>query len=177
MSIIIPYENNWCTNGGGFITPSGDILYTHNDHSKFAMDYCLGSIPLDTFQASQTFNSNLTKEQLKLARLWLTNCKTENYSHALVDFLVYVLQYDKVQTTLNRSIITTYPNPHVRLFNYYLMDWSILKYSPKKYSPQFNSFIIPDYYYISTSEDMECEEEINDIKKHIRKDDRHLFFR
>lgn len=165
MSLIIPFkEKEIMNNNGAFIKPSGEIIFTDDDHERYALDYCYNP-------------SKLTKEQQELFEKWLDlyDCyKRKLYT----DFMVYLLSFDKVETAMRETITTTNPSPHIRFFNYYLMDWNIIEKPPMKYNSDTGLFEY-DYNnsYLRNSEDREAENEINDIKAKVLKKERPLFFR
>ena len=66
-------------------------------------------------------SSKLTSEQFKLYKLWLDKYEFSR-SNLFSDFMVYLLEFDKVETVMRETITTTTPNSHIRFFNYYLMD-------------------------------------------------------
>ena len=122
-------------------------------------------------------SSELTSEQLKLYKLWLDQyefSKRNLYS----DFMVYLLSFDKVETVMRETITTTNPNPHIRFFNYYLMDWFIIDQPPMKYNSNTGLFEYDkNNWYLGNSEDKEAEDEIKEIKAKVLKKDRPLFFK
>ncbi len=161
MSIIIPYKGERLYNQeGAFITPKGEIIYTYGDHEKYSLDYC---------------ENCLTKEEQELYDLWLEG-EGSHHWHRYADFMVLILQFDKVEIIRRECITTTSPIPHVKYYNYYLMDWNIdTTLCPKIYNYETKRFQFKenrDWYY-----DGIAEEEINNIKKRVKKEDRHLFFK
>ncbi|MBR2828521.1 MAG: hypothetical protein IKE70_04755 [Bacilli bacterium] len=121
-------------------------------------------------------STKLTKEQLNLYKLWLERYEL-NSTYLFSDFLVYVLQFDKVETVMRETITTTNPNPHIRFFNYYLMDWYIIEQPPMKYNKKKEIFEYEENGYLGNQEDKESEEEIEEIRRKVLKKDRPLFFK
>ena len=122
-------------------------------------------------------SSKLTQEQLKLYKLWLDKYEFSR-RNLLSDFMVYLLSFDKVETVMRETITTTNPNPHIRFFNYYLMDWDIFEQPPMKYNNDTGLFEYDkDNWYLGKNEDKEAEEEIEEIKAKVLKKDRPLFFK
>lgn len=123
-------------------------------------------------------STELTREQLELYKLWL-----EKYEFAkrnlFSDFMVYLLQFDKVETVMRRKITTTNPQPHIRFYNYYLMDWYIEEEPPMKFNENTGLFEWDEdnYWVIRNKGDREAELEINEIKANVLKRDRMLFFK
>lgn len=204
MSIIIPYEEQLYDSGGAFIDPSGKIIYTHGEHTRFASNYCLGrefdylsQLKYNTAFSPYAFedykiehnyqgrqedidnfgSSQLTKEQLELFKLYWEGADVP-FVHDPSDFLVMLLHYDKVETVMRKCITTTDLQPHVRFFNYYLMDWSVMKMNAIRYNYKTNEF---EYEHIddwnNSKEEKEAEEEISDIKSKVLIKDRPLFFK
>lgn len=112
MSKIIPYDDTLEVGKNAFITPNDKIIITCEKHEIFAQNYCEGNI------------SKLTKEELILYKHWLEQ-NEYNKRNMYSDFLVDVLGFDKILTIMRKSITTTTFEPHVRFYNYYLMDWYI----------------------------------------------------
>ena len=79
---------------------------------------------------------------------------------------------------MRETITTTNPSPHIRFFNYYLMDWNIIEQPQMKYNSDTGLFEYDkNNSYLRNSEDREAENEINDIKAKVLKKERPLFFR
>ena len=169
MSLIIPYrEKELISNEGAFIKPSGEIIFTFGEHERYAHDYCYGTSYSST---------KLTKEQQELFEQWLDRyefSKRKLYS----DFMVYLLSFDKIETVMRETITTTNSNPHIRFFNYYLMDWNIIEQPSMKYNSDTGLFEYDkNISYLGTGEDKEVEDEICRIKAKVLKKDRPLFFK
>lgn len=207
MSLIIPYkEKELYDNEGAFIKPDGEIIYTYGLHETFSSKYCNGQLydflnrciyDKDDKMITEWFeylkvhhnfkgtkeqideysSSELTQEQLKLYKLWLDKYEFSR-RNLLSDFMVYLLSFDKVETVMRETITTTNPNPHIRFFNYYLMDWDIFEQPPMKYNSNTGLFEYDeDNWYLGKNEDKEAEEEIEEIKAKVLKKDRPLFFK
>ena len=201
--IILPYNEHLGYSEGAFIRPDGKILHVDdNKHEQYAEEYCNGhdfpfltgatygpSISIVPFlhahqeaskiregiDAFQT--SNLTSQELKLYKKWLiTHPDPERAFYA--DFLVYALAYDKVETLIKNVITTTSAEPHVRFYNYYLMDWHIYPQKRMVYDENKHLFITHDSLIeISDSADREAEEEIEEIKRKVLLKERPIFFK
>ncbi len=201
MSEIIPYFDDLGPKKGAFIRPDGKILFIKdNKHEEFAELYCNGrdySIlsganfgpPISAGKYLEAMKdlkdakdgvdifrtSYLTKIQLERYKNWLKKHKTYV---SYCDFLVLVLAFDKIETKVNRLITTTAAEPHVRFYNYYLMDWEIRKQNPLVYVPQDDSFVrIQNEMFVTDPADREAEEEINEIKAKVLYKDRPIFFK
>lgn len=207
MSLVIPYEDKLYNNDGAFISPEGEIIFTYGEHERFARNYCNGenyqllsdvkdgsgwsyyASHFDEFKKNYNFtgeredidvyeSSKLTKEQLELYKLWL-----ENYEFArrnlYSDFLIFLLGFDKVETVMRRAITTTNPEPHIRFYNYYLMDWYIKHLPLMKFNKDTGRFKYDQQedYSLKSKEDRQAESEINEIKSKVLLKDRHLFFK
>lgn len=182
MNPIIPYDSMLGNGDGAFITPSNEIILTYGEHERFAAKYCSGK---DYFYSSFSdkskdpyASSKLTKEQLELYKLWLE--KNEYYRRKMYsDFMVFVLGFDKVETIMRRAITTTSRQPHVKYYNYYLMDWYIDKQTPMKYNIETGLFEYdePQDWIMYSNEDRRIESEINEIKQNVLRKDRHHFFK
>ena len=204
MSIIIPYEDKLYDNEGAFVDPNGKILFTYGNHLGFAMNYCLGNEYnyLNRLRYGKTYDPNafedykrecnyqgrqedidvfsssqLKKEDLELLKKYLDDFVFSwryNYS----DFLVLLLHFDKIETVMRRCITTTDSQPHVRFYNYLLMDWRIDYQTPMRYNYEKNKFEWDEKLdWIVSEEDKEFEEEIEEIKSRVLTKDRHLFFK
>jgi hypothetical protein len=202
MSIIIPYHHDLAV-GGAFITPDGEILHLQdNKHQEFAEDYCNGHefkyytgavigppAPLlkdyiaekEVLAAKQGIDifrsSQLSKSQLAKYKWWLEHYG-KNQKDLCVDFLVYVLAFDKVERLVHDVITTTAAEPHVRFFNYYLMDWNISVQNRIIYDYKKGEYRRLDYHFFENDDlDREAEEEINEIKAKVLIKDRPYFFK
>ena len=202
MSAIIPYYEDLGVTGA-FISPDGEILrLKNNEHEEFAEEYCNGHdykfytgarvgppapILKDLMAEKEVLNakegidifrsSQLTKSQLAKYKWWLEHYEPKQKGHH-VDFLVYLLAYDKVERIVHDVITTTAAEPHVRFFNYYLMDWKInvekrLIYDYHKDEYRF----VEGKYLVTDDADREAEEEIEEIKAKVLVKDRHYFFK
>ena len=207
MDLIIPYEDKLEKNEGAFIDQNGKIIFTYGEHEKFAKDFCDGknnqlltdvkygtglsyyATHFNEFKKDYNFDgerkdidiyasSKLTKEQLELYKLWLENYEFAR-SNLYSDFLVYLLGFDKIETVMRRKVTTTVLNPHIRFYNYYLMDWYIDYQTPMKYNEDTRHFeyIERGDILLETSKDRQAESEINEIKSKVLLKDRHLFFK
>ena len=163
MNTIIPYNNDIIKSDGAIITPKDDIMLISDNHDIFAKKY-LENI------------DNLNKEELILLNAWLKN--NNEIIKTYLDFMIYVLGYDKIQTKFTKSIVTTTNIPHIKYYNYYLMDWYIDINKKIIYNEKNNTFekeIITDP--IKFYKDKELQEEIFDIKSKILKKERYLFYK
>ena len=199
----VPYIPMLSNCDGAFITPNNKIFYVDNNHERFAMNYChgeqyylLNSIKNDypaynfedfknTFELNiqkediDIFStSSLTLEQLYLFKLWLSNNQF-NYKTCYTDFLVFILNFDKVENIIKETITTANKYPHIRFYNYYLMDWHIDTHNSLKYNPDTKAFeqTTKDNIFVASLLDREYEEEINEIKAKVKLRDRPYFFK
>ncbi len=205
MSLILPFDEKIYENGGAFIKPGGQMLFTFGTHENFAYNYCVGENYsllndikygngfshyvefFEEFKRDYNFTgsrqdideyctSMLTPEQLALFKIWLEKYEFSRYN-LYADFMVSVLGFDKVEVVMREAITTTCPNPHVRFFNYYLMDWHIYDSSLLVYRDSSKSFEVDERPLIfSSNEERESENEINEIKSRVLLKDRPLFF-
>lgn len=182
MNSIIPYDPKLGNGDGAFIKPNNKIILTYGEHERFAAKYCSGKDYLFYNSSDKTKDpfslSKLTKEQLELYKLWLE--KNEFYSRNMhSDFMVFILGFDKIETIMRRAITTTSRQPHIKFYNYYLMDWYIDKKYPMKYNEEKGIFEYdePKDWIIYYNEDRKVESEINEIKQNVLKKDRHHFFK
>lgn len=206
MHTIIPYQDRIFTGCGAMISPGGNIQSIYTLHEVFARNYCNGedydylkfikynaSLELfEEFKRNYYFNGNksdidewchskLTPLELEKYKIFLNQYGNYFKYASALDYMIYVLKFDKVESLLNRTIITTSKIPHIRFFNYYLMDWDIRTLSFAHFNKEkgkfyFNDNDIVDLYH-SYSIDSEAEEEINNIKKKTKKIDIPYFFR
>ncbi len=191
-----------------FIKPNGDMMSRLSNHEAIAHDYCAGpdydyfcdvkqGFPAlcskereeeyEIFRESYNYtgdfkdidvysSSKLSKDMLELYKKWI--CVYD--SHCIhSDFLVFMLSFDKIETKRRKSITTSNENPHIRFYNYYLMDWDIYHFPKMKYNADKNKFEFDKVKsdYIRNSEDRAAESEIADIKSKVLVKDRHLFFK
>ena len=161
MNKILPYYDNLYRSTGAFIKPSGNILYVNKNHEQFAKKYCLES---------------LDKRDLLLLRKWVELRGTQSCSNS--DFLVFMLSFDKVEAIVKKVITTTSPIPHIRFYNYLLMNWQLNIYPKMIYNQEEDKIEYAyDNEFFRHSLDREKEEEILEIKSKVSLEDRHLFFK
>ena len=199
----IPYMPILSNCGGAFIAPNNKILYVDNNHERFAMNYCHGehyyllnsikndypaydfeefkqqyNLNLDKEDINLFSSSSLTLEQLYLFKLWLNNTQFD-FKTCYTDFLVFILNFDKVENILKNTITTSNQYPHIRFYNYYLMDWNIDTHNSLKYNPDTKLFepLYNDNIFVASYLDREYEEEIYEIKSKVKLKDRPYFFK
>ena len=206
MDRIIPYDESLSNNHGALISPDGKILYVQTTHEVFAKKYCCGleydklryikncssDLLFDEFKEAYSFSgnrkdidewsfSNLTKKDLELYKIWLKKYSRYHGSASSLDFMVLYLGYDKVESIKKNFITTTSKIPHVRFFNYYLMDWDVLQLPKSYYDDNEKIFKFKENdsldFYHSHLIDQEKEEEIETIKAKVKKKDIPYFFR
>lgn len=97
----------------------------------------------------------------------------------MVAFLVLLLSFDKVETVMRKCITTTNGKPHIRFYNYYLIDRHIKRLRSMKYNKQINKFGYnkKENWLIRHNEDRKVAKEIDEIKAKVLKKDRPLFFK
>lgn len=164
MSKIILYDKTLEVGKPVFITPNDKIIFTDVKHEIYAQNYC-------------NIN-NLTKDELILYKYWLE--ENEEVKRKMIsDFLVCVLGYDKILSLMKKAIVTTSFEPHIRFYNYYLMDWyvDIRKKSVYNESTGMFEFVEREDFSIKYIEDRKMEDEINEIKTHVKLKDRHYFLK
>lgn len=198
----IPYKDDLYDKEGAFISPSGEIIYTFGEHESYASKYCKGKdfdflssikggyghINFEEYKKSNNFegtiddldvfkSSKLTKNELEIFKLWLESDRCGG-KYLFSDFLVYLLGFDKIETVMRRAITTTCPMPHVRFYNYYLMEWYIKCFPKMKYDNQSGLFEFDNsQLWFDGLEEKEAEKEIEEIKSNVLVKDRHLYFR
>ena len=198
----IPYDKKIIENDGAFIKPDGTIIYTYGEHEKFAGDYLRGKdynylarmkfapdkdlweqIWSDYKKAHNLtgnrenidlfLSSKITKEELELYKLWIEKTFCAQPS----EFLIRVLGYDKIGIIGGRRITTTSPMPHVKYFNYDLMDFHITKVNLQRYNFQNAEFEEVARSFIVPSLEREYEEELETIKSKVLQLDRIQYFK
>ena len=168
MSEIIPFNNELYNKCGAFISPFGKIYFVDKDHELFCEEY---------LSFIKNNNNPIFLKQLELYELWRLYYKKYNQK-SLSDFFVMVLSFDKIEKLVFNTITTSNNQPHLRFFNYYLMDWKINYYPKMIYNSNTKSFEeITSIPFITSSKDNEYASEIEDIKKRVLKENRPLFFK
>lgn len=189
MNIILPYIHELECQKRAYIKPNGQILTTTGKHKIWAKEFCIGSeckdfrslfskqSPNNPLPSSIIESSSLTIEQLELLKIWLQG--KDNFDENLFsDFLVFISRFDKMETKSRKVISTTSPIPHIRFYNYDLMDWSIEQHAPQKLNKELGIFVpCPEEGIIFTHQDRNAEEELNDIKRNVLLKDRHYFLK
>ena len=170
MNKILSYDHTLESQKNAFITPKNNIIIVDEGHEEFAENYCNGINLYDI--------DRLSIEELNLYKLWL-NLNNFNKRGMSSDFLVDVLGFDKILKVMRKTITTTSLEPHVRFYNYYLMDWYIDIRKRLAYDEKTGFFleINKKEAFIISSFDREMEEEINEIKSKVKLIDRKYFFR
>lgn len=199
MSQILPYDGRICIRGGGYITPYNSFISAYGKHEKAAENYCCGEIiekpesGLFLYPKQPIFReSQLTHDQYQKLLLW-KRLKGTNYDTFWSDFLVFCLGFDKVGYSVlktlhedetveyfsRETITTTADHPHIRFFNYYLMDWRIDILAKEIYNPEKDQFEVdPNLSCLEDYADMEASQEIDEIKQYVKKkEDRPMFFK
>lgn len=169
MTTIIPYDNKLLNSRGAFITLDGQFIYVNKNHEETALEYCNDSF----------FKNNMTLEQLNNYKMWC------NEERPLSDYMLFILSMDKViilpednkEISITKTIITPNRNPHIRFYNYYLMDFYIIHVNKMKYNVKNQKFEEENDFYYDSFSDGEAKDELDNIKKMILKKDRGLFFR
>ena len=166
MSRILLYNDTLELGNPAFITPNDKIIIINEKHEVFAQKYCDGNI------------NKLTIEELILYKYWLEQ-KGFNRKEMSSDFLVSVLGFDKVLTLMKKAIATTSLEPHIRFYNYYLMDWYIDITNRMVYNEKTGTFeeVQRQDWVLRYNEDRKVEEEINKIKSKVKLKDRTYFFK
>lgn len=175
MCFIVPYENSIIRGDGAFITPNNKIILT-SSHELFSYEYCNGQGSFLWTDGNHS-KSKLTKEQLILYKLWLESNRYPRNMHT--DFMVYVLGFDKIETIMKRAILTTSDCPHIKYYNYYLMDWRIEQTEKKIYNKETCTFEFKDanIWINNNIEDRKVKEELDDIKSKVLRKDRTSFLK
>ncbi len=189
MSIIIPYDEELIYGNGGYISLNGEISYCPNPraHEEIARFICCGPFNEKRFVKSlnkkelnyDIYNGKLNRYQFEIFKIWMEEHYKNNISFygACSDFLLHVIGYDKTETVNNGAITTCNDNPHVRLFNYYLLDHLILHLPRKIYNQELGIFETEKYIYTPSDEDIEMEKEIKEIKQKVPIKERKLFLK
>ena len=77
-----------------------------------------------------------------------------------------------------RVITSSYNNINDRFYNYLLMDWTINKANRYKYNENTNMYEIDNSFnYFTSSKEEELKNEIESIKKYVKREDRYKYFR
>ena len=176
MSIILPYNENVLNNDGSFIKPNGDIIPVYGKHERLAYNYCTGSsLILGKSESTILYsNSQLDEEEYQLYQLWKSsNCTNITL---VTDFLTLILGYDKVEKIENNTITTSSFQPHIRFYNYYLMDWNITVMPRYQYDSSKGCFIQDNHFYTSDYKDLDVANEIERIKDKVLTKNRKIFF-
>ena len=189
MSKIIPYDEELVYGDGGFIYPSGKIqhCYITNIHEEIADKICFGTILRTRFIKELTINEvkfneydgELNEYQFEVFKIWVTEHFKNHISlyGASCDFLLYVLGFDKAEAVRNRAISTCNNDPHVRLFNYYILDNKIIHLPKKVFNEVTGTFDTAEFLYVPSDEDIEMEKEIKEIEAKVPVKERKLFLR
>ncbi len=169
MAKIIPYEEKILDSNGAYVTLDGEIIYVNKNHEETALEYCNQNL----------FSGKLNLNQQDIYKMWC------NQERSLSDYMLYILSMDKIiilskdnaKFSIPKTVITPNKNPHIRFYNYYLMDFYINHVNKMKYNIS-NQMFEEDYdFYYDSFSDGEAKDELDNIKKMVLKKDRKLFFR
>ena len=169
MAKIIPYDEKILDSNGAYITFDGEIIYVDKNHEETALEYCNNSL----------FEGHLNLDQLDTYKMWC------NEDRPLSDYMLFVLSMDKIiilsderaKISIPKTIITPNRNPHIRFYNYYLMDFYINHVNKMKYNIDSQKFEEEYDFYYDSFADGEAKEELDNIKRMTLRKDRNLFFR
>lgn len=193
MSIILPYNEEINKHTGTFINPYGEIIYYKRSslyrfacHEATAQEFLCGNdkefIAMARYFSPselkfEDYHGNLSKSDYELFKLWIS--KQATLKDLASDFMFFVLSFDRVMSVREKAIATTNPNPHIRFWNYYLMDFDIYSDTKKRYNAKTDRFEwMRDIGSMSNSDDEEAASKIVNIKKrYLRKEDRYQFLR
>ena len=178
MALTVEY-NDKLTKNGAFIKPDGNfLLLKDNNHELFAQNYCIGHTLQKNEIIKDFSNTQLNETQIYLFRQWLNKVYyNENNKYTILDFYVLCLRFDKAEKIVRHTITTSSTTPHIRFYNYYLMDYIINCKNPLQFDPTTNVFFEQPNMLQYSYEDREAEEEIKEIVSRVRKPDRHLYFK
>ena len=188
---ILSYFDDFKTNIGNYIRPDGSFISLNVVHEEFAKNYCRGDSYLQLVELrnknineyqklllsySNIFNrdisyneyitSKLSDEELDLYIIW--NSKNKYNS---TDFMVRVLGWDKIDSLSSKTIATSSYIPHIRFYNYYLMNWNVNHVDKLVYDNKENDFInfkVDDFSLIKLK-DAKYAEEIYEARDDIKK--------
>lgn len=206
MNSIIPYDEKYFKNCGAMISPDGNIQSIYMLHEVFARGYCNGedydylrfikyfSSEGDFYHFKNIYqfrgkrsdidewcHSKLNDNDLEKYFLWLNQFQHYYKTASALDYMVFVLGFDKIESILSHTITTTCNLPHIRFYNYYLMDWDIQVLTKAYYNSNTNQFEFKNNdivgLYHSISLDLEAEDEIRTIKEKVKKKDIPNYFR
>ncbi len=153
MDLIIPYDEH-NNDEGYFIAPNGEFIRNSSSffrcHEQIARQYC---------------EHYLTPEDQRLLELWINYYYSQGFStsYVVTDFLTTIKGFDKA--TFRQSAYLSTPSliPHIRLYNYYLMGWTVERIYPKTYDEKTKRFIPIEYENLDiyTRRDDEAKEELD----------------
>lgn len=194
MSKIISYDHNLGQERATFITPNNEIYcgysFQTNEHEDLSREYIEGECykilvrqkerlknikdkqDIDIYQSSK-----LSKEELEAYKVWLQNKKLY-FFRSYSDYMLHALGFDRVETMWRKTITTTSFEPHIKYYNYYLMEWNIVLKTKMKYNKEtrlFEPLFLDDSSLIDS--DIEAKEEIEKIKRKVLIKDRYRFFK
>lgn len=206
--IIPYSEGLYTCNGGFINPEGKVHQLTYGTHEDFANSYVKGSnynklwlikhdasdfwtydefkmmfnLPEKKEEIDEFSSSKLNKEELELFKRWLLYYEKlygeDGFCPQTSNFLVGALSWDKVETLRGYTITTASPIPHVRLFNYYLMDWNLDSVCKIVYNQENDSvdFVDPSNQ-VTMEMDYKYQCEADEIKRKVKIEERPLFFK
>ena len=203
--ITINYDSSLVNGNGAFIKPDGSIIKINTIHELFAREYCLGydyDLIIDVINGKMSFddynslfnyngsfddlnpfiNTSLTDNELALFLKWY-NLYLNDRDYICSDFLVQVLNWDKVETIQSKAIYTSNIKKNIRFYNYILMNWTIVTIPKLIYDENSNSFNEVDSNNYDTfsyqnRDELDLSYELSNIKKKVKsRSELELYFR
>lgn len=188
MSIIVPYRaEELRDSAGAFVKPDGEFIFLKKFgpiHLEYAFNYCRGpaynslllsrhlekDMSIDPFASSKLSEKDL--DMFKTIKL-ISDYDDLEFMRMYLGW--DVIRYDYYNDRIRPIILTSSPQPHVRFFNYGLMDAHFI-YDGRIIDVCQDGIV----WYKPTFQEIEENEryrvKIKSIKNDVSYKDRHLFF-
>lgn len=173
---IIPYNQGLKHVSGCFLLPDNTLIHASTQHEIHAQSILNNTgfsekydLNFNAVGQSLKFNEN----ELDLFKKYLKFIKESNqYLDVYSNFLVQVLEFDRMRLNTTNTIVTANSNPYTKFYNYFLMEHEIQQIP--KLILKNDKF---DYFYEIEEKEFEVYEELQLKKKMIRYNQRYQYFK
>ena len=173
---IIPYRENLTNLSGCFLLPDNTLIFGNCIHENCAKSLLNGTCIFSKYDLD--FNETKMKVDLSEEELILFNkylnfmIQSELYRDLYSNFLVQMLNFDRIRLSTNNSIVTSNSKCYTKYYNYYLMDHNIV---------QLPKIILENgcfgYKSELDEEEYQVYEELESRKRLVRTNQRYKYFK
>lgn len=172
----IPYREELVNLSACFLLPDNTLIFGNCIHEESAKSILVGTTIFPKYNLNlQRLESNvsLSEEELHLFNAYLNFVMASGlYTDLHSNFLVQMLNYDRIRLHFNNSILTCNSRCYTKYYNYYLMDHDII-HLPKIILENGN------FVYKAELDDEEYKvyEDLKSKKRLVRTNQRYKYFK